>query len=161
MLILEEKKLKTLTTLVNKTDLVHRIRGHLEASAISEHLYNPDLSSVLALLPKLCKPTQMISPPQNRGAEKEGQPLPTIFLTIVSIELLFPLLSSCWADEQAQALRKIQVPSWVCELEKPSPFLSLSLCLENKIFKSEAKLVTTWKNPGLLNVKLNKHIRII
>lgn len=43
-LMLEEEKLKTLTILVNKIDLIHTIRGHLEASTISEHLYNPDLS---------------------------------------------------------------------------------------------------------------------
>jgi len=48
MLTLEEE-IKTLKTLINKTDLIHRTRRHLEASTISEHLYNPDLNSILTV----------------------------------------------------------------------------------------------------------------
>lgn len=48
MHILDEEKLNALTILINKIDLIHRIRSHLlEASSISDHLYNLDLSSVI------------------------------------------------------------------------------------------------------------------
>lgn len=69
LLILDEEKLNTLTILINKIDLIHRIRSHLKASSISEHLYNPDLSSVLVLLSKRSKLNKRISPLQN-GEER-------------------------------------------------------------------------------------------
>lgn len=99
MLILDEEKLNTLTILIKKIDLIHRIRSHLEASSISEHLYNPDLSSILALLSKLCKLNKRISPLRNRGRKEN---LCTLFLSILFVELLLLSLSSFWVHEQAQ-----------------------------------------------------------
>lgn len=98
MFILEEEKLKTSTILIKKIDLIYRIRSHLEASTISEHLYNPHLSSILALLRKLRKLNRRISPPQNGGGEV-GEHLSTIFLAVLFIELLFLYQAVGWMSK--------------------------------------------------------------
>lgn len=70
----------------------------MEASTISEHLYNPHLSSILALLRKLRKLNRRISPPQNGGGEM-GEHLSTIFLAVLFIELLFLYKAVGWMSK--------------------------------------------------------------
>lgn len=180
--MLDEEQLNTLTILINKIDLIHRIRSHQKASSKSEHLYNLDLSSMLALLSKLSNLNKRISPLKN-GVRKEK--LCTFFLSILFIEVPFLSLSGFQVHEQAQALRKTQlacrnflnhgdsgpgcccaspgkdsVPAAsLCPLTlqgRVNSTLSVSLHLENKIFKPEAKLFVNLKETRTIICKVEQ-----